>query len=156
ARPVKIVVPFAVGGIADTFARLLAQRVTEQTGQAVVVENKSGAGGTIGADAVAKSPADGYTLVMGSIGTHAVNASLVKAMPYDAQRDFTPIAFVLEADSLLVVNPEVKVASVKELAELAAREPLTFGSGGTGTTGHLAGELFNKLAKVKMTHVPYK
>jgi tripartite-type tricarboxylate transporter receptor subunit TctC len=156
SKPVKIVVPFAVGGIADTFARLIGQRVQEQTGQAVVVENKAGAGGTIGADAVAKSPPDGYTLVMGSIGTQAVNQSLMKAMPYDTLRDFAPIAFVLEADSLLVVNPEVKVANVKELVELAAREPLTFGSGGTGTTGHLAGELFNKLARVKMTHIPYK
>jgi hypothetical protein len=111
--------PFAVGGIADTFARLIGQRVQEQTGQAVVVENKAGAGGTIGADAVAKSPPDGYTLVMGSIGSHAVNQSLMKAMPYDTLRDFAPIAFVLEADSLLVVNPEVKVANVKELVELA-------------------------------------
>ena len=156
SKPVKIVVPFAVGGIADTFARVIGQKASEDWGQPVVVENRAGAGGNIGADLVAKSPPDGYTLVMGNIGTHAVNMSLVKAMPYDTLRDFTPVSFVLEADGILVVNPDVKAASVKELAELAAREPLTFGSGGLGTTSHLAGELFNKLARVKMTHVPYK
>jgi tripartite-type tricarboxylate transporter receptor subunit TctC len=105
AKPIKIVVPFAVGGIADTFARVIAQKVQESWGQPVVVENKAGAGGNIGADLVAKSPPDGYTLVMGSIGTHAVNPHLVQNMPYDAQKDFVPIAHVLEAEGLLVVNP---------------------------------------------------
>jgi tripartite-type tricarboxylate transporter receptor subunit TctC len=143
-------------GIADTFARVIGQKVSEQWGQPVVVENRTGAGGNIGADVVAKSPPDGYTLVMGNIGTHAVNKSLLKSMPYDTLKDFAPVAFVLEADGLLVVNPEVKVANVRELAELAKREPLTYGSGGLGTTSHLAGELFNKLAGVKMTHIPYK
>ena len=155
-KPVRIVVPFAVGGIADTFARVIGQKVGESWGQPVVIENKTGAGGNIGADLVAKSPPDGYTLVMGNIGTHAVNQSLLKAMPYDTIRDFAPIAFVLEADGILVVNPNVKAANVRELLELAKAQPLTFGSGGLGTTSHLAGELFNQLGRVKVTHVPYK
>jgi tripartite-type tricarboxylate transporter receptor subunit TctC len=155
-KPIKIVVPFAVGGIADTFARVIGQKLSEQWGQPVVVENRPGAGGNIGADLVAKSPPDGYTLVMGNIGTHAVNQSLLKSMPYDTLRDFAPVAFVLEADGILVVHPDVKAANVKELIALAKREPLAYGSGGLGTTSHLAGELFNKLAGVKMTHIPYK
>lgn len=156
AKPVRIVVPFAVGGIADSFARVIGQKVSEQWGQPVVIENRTGAGGNIGADVVAKSQPDGYTLVMGNIGTHAVNRSLLKSMPYDTLKDFAPVAFVLEADGLLVVNAGVKATNVRELVALARKEPLTYGSGGLGTTSHLAGELFNKLAGVKMTHIPYK
>jgi tripartite-type tricarboxylate transporter receptor subunit TctC len=155
-KRVTIVVPFAVGGIADTFARVIGQKLQDLWGQPFVVENKPGAGGNIGADLVAKAPADGHTLVMGNIGSQAINQYLVKAMPYDTLKDFAPVAFVLEADGILVVNPGVKAASVKELVELAKREPLTFGSAGIGSTSHLAGELFNKLGSVKMTHVPYK
>jgi len=155
-KRVTIVVPFAVGGIADTFARVIGQKLQDLWGQPFVIENKPGAGGNIGADLVAKAPADGYTLVMGNIGTHAINQYLVKSMPYETLRDFAPIAFVLEADGILVVNRNVKATNVKELVELAKKEPLTFGSGGLGTTSHLAGELFNKLGGVKVTHVPYK
>jgi tripartite-type tricarboxylate transporter receptor subunit TctC len=157
-KPIKIVVPFAVGGIADTFARVIAQKVTEAWGQPVVVENKAGAGGNIGADLVAKSPPDGYTLVMGSIGTHAVNPHLVKNMPYDAQKDFAPIAHVLEAEGLLVVNPSVPAKTVPELIALAKSQPgkLSYASAGVGTASHLAGELFKSMAGVDMTHVPYK
>jgi tripartite-type tricarboxylate transporter receptor subunit TctC len=155
-KPIRIVVPFAVGGIADTFGRAIGARLGETWGQPVVIENKAGAGGNIGADFVAKAAPDGYTLVMGNIGTHAVNQSLLKAMPYDTIRDFAPIAFVLEADGILVVNPNVKAANVRELLELARTQPLTFGSGGLGTTSHLAGELFNQLGHVKVTHIPYK
>jgi len=157
-KPIKIVVPFAVGGIADTFARVIAQKVTEAWGQPVVVENKAGAGGNIGADLVAKSPPDGYTLVMGSIGTHAVNPHLVKNMPYDAQKDFVPIAHVLEAEGLLVVNPSVAAKSVPELIAAAKSQPgkLSYASAGVGTASHLAGELFKIMAGVDMTHVPYK
>jgi len=158
ARPVKIVVPFAVGGIADTFARVIAQKVGDAWGQPVVVENKGGAGGNIGADLVAKSPPDGYTLVMGSIGTHAVNQHLVKAMPYDAQKDFVPIAHVLDAEGLLVVHPGLPVKTVPELIAHLKAQPgkLSYASGGIGTSGHLAGELFKSMAGVDMVHIPYK
>ena len=158
SKPIKIVVPFAVGGIADTFARAIGAKLGETWGQAVVIENKPGAGGNIGADFVAKSPPDGYTLVMGNIGTHAVNQSLFKSMPYDTLRDFVPIAHVLDAEGLLVVNPSVNAKSVPELIALARSQPgkMSYASGGLGTTSHLAGELFKSMAKVDMVHVPYK
>ena len=158
SKPIKIVVPFAVGGIADTFARVLAQKVQDAWGQPVVVENKPGAGGNIGADLVAKSPPDGYTLVMGSIGTHAVNPHLVKSMPYDAQKDFVPIAHVLDAEGLLVVNPSLPVKTVPELIAHLKAHPgqVSYASAGVGTASHLAGELFKTMASVDMTHVPYK
>jgi tripartite-type tricarboxylate transporter receptor subunit TctC len=158
SKPIRIVVPFAVGGIADTFARAIGAKLTEAWGQPVVVENKAGAGGNIGADFVAKSPPDGYTLVMGSIGTHAVNQSLFPSMPYDPFRDFAPIAHVLDAEGLLVVHPSVPAKTVPELIAYARSQPgkLTYASGGLGTTSHLAGELFKSLAKVDIIHVPYK
>src|SRR5471030_2417746 len=158
SRPIKIVVPFAVGGIADTFARAIGAKLTEAWGQPVVVENKAGAGGNIGADYVAKSQPDGYTLLMGNIGTQAVNQSLFAAMPYDAIRDFAPIAHVLDAEGLLVVHPSLPVKSVPELIAYARSQPgkLTYASAGLGTTSHLAGELFKSLAKVDIIHVPYK
>jgi tripartite-type tricarboxylate transporter receptor subunit TctC len=158
SRPIKIVVPFAVGGIADTFSRVIAQKVSDAWGQPVVVENKAGAGGNIGADLVAKSPPDGYTLLMGSIGTQAVNPHLVKNMPYDALRDFAPIAHVLEAEGLLVVNPAVPAKTIPELIALLKAQPgkLSYASAGVGTASHLAGELFKGMAGVDMTHVPYK
>jgi tripartite-type tricarboxylate transporter receptor subunit TctC len=123
-----------------------------------VVENRTGAGGTIAAETVAKSPADGYTLVMGAVGTHAVNVSLFAKLPYDPVKDFAAIALVLEAEGLLVVHPSVPAQSVPELIALARAKPgeLTFASAGMGTASHLAGELFKTLAKIEMTHVPYK
>jgi len=158
SKPIKIVVPFAVGGIADTFGRAIGAKLTETWGQPVVIENKPGAGGNIGADFVAKSPPDGYTLVMGNIGTHAVNQSLFKSMPYDTLRDFVPIAHVLDAEGLLVVNPSVSAKTVPELIALARSQPgaMSYASGGLGTTSHLAGELFKSMAKVDIVHVPYK
>jgi tripartite-type tricarboxylate transporter receptor subunit TctC len=158
AKPVKIVVPFPAGGIADLYARLIGARVAETWGQPVVIENRTGAGGNIAADAVAKSAPDGYTLVMGSFGTHAVNVSLFSRMPYDPVRDFSPIALVLEAEGLLVVHPSVPVNSVPDLITHARSNPgkLTFASAGMGTASHLAGELFKSMARVEMTHVPYK
>jgi len=157
-KTIKIIVPFAVGGIADTFGRVVAQKLTDSWGQPVVVENKTGAGGNIGADLVAKSPADGYTLVVGNIGSHAVNPFLMKNMPYDPLRDFTPIAHLLDAEGLLVVHPDVPVKSVPELIAYAKANPgkLAYASGGMGTTSHLAGELFKSIAKVDIMHVPYK
>ena len=157
-RTIRIVVPFAVGGIADTFSRVIGQKLTDSWGQPVVVENKTGAGGNIGADLVAKSPPDGYTLVMGNIGTHAVNPYVIKNMPFDPMKDFVPIAHVLDAEGLLVVNPSVNAKTVAEIISLARSEPgrLSYASGGMGTTSHLAGELFKSMAKVDVVHVPYK
>jgi tripartite-type tricarboxylate transporter receptor subunit TctC len=158
AKPIKIVVPFAVGGIADTFARAIGAKLGDTWGQPVVIENKAGAGGNIGADFVAKSPPDGYTFVMGNIGTHAVNQSLFRNMPYDTLRDFVPIAHVLDAEGLLVVHPSVSSKSVPELIALAKSQPgrMTYASGGLGTTSHLAAELFKSVANVDIVHVPYK
>jgi len=158
SKPIKIIVPFPAGGIADLYARLIGTRVAEAWGQSVVVENRTGAGGNIGADAVAKSPPDGYTLAMGSLGTHAVNVSLFAKMPYDPVRDFAPIAHVLEAEGLLVVHPSVPAQTVPELIGLLRAKPgaMTYASAGMGTASHLAGELFKVLAKVEMVHVPYK
>ena len=158
AKPVRIVVPFPAGGIADLYARLIAGRVGESWKQPVVIENRTGAGGNIGADAVAKSAPDGYNLVMGSFGTHAVNVSLFSKMPYDPVKDFAPIALVLEAEGLLVLHPSVPAQSVPELIAHARQQPgrLSFASAGMGTASHLAGELFKSMARVEMTHVPYK
>ena len=158
AKPIKIVVPFPAGGIADLYGRLLGARLSEPWGQPIVIENRTGAGGNIGADAVAKSAPDGYTLVMGSFGTHAVNVSLFSSMPYDPVRDFAPIVLVLEAEGLLVVHPSVPAQSLLDLIAYARAHPgrVTFASAGMGTASHLAGELFKTMARVEMTHVPYK
>ena len=157
-RQIKIISPFATGGIADGFSRIIAQGLSESLGQPVIVENKTGSGGNIGADFVAKSPADGYTLIMGSIGTHAVNPYLVKNMPYDPLKDFVPVVFVLDAEGLLAVNPSLPVKNVPELIAYLKANPgkVSYGAGGIGTASHLAGELFVMTAKVDMTHIPYK
>jgi len=158
ARPIRIVVPFPAGGIADLFSRHIGQKFNDAWGQPVVVDNRPGAGGNIGAEVVAKSPADGYTLVMGSIGTHSVNVSLFSKLPYDPLRDFAPVALVMEAEGLLVLHPSVPAKSVKELIALARARPgqVAYASAGHGTASHLAGELFKSMAKVDMVHVPYK
>jgi len=158
SKTIKIIVPFAVGGIADTFGRVIAQKLTETWGQPVVVENKGGAGGNIGADLVAKSPPDGYMLVIGNIGTHAVNPFLMKNVPFDPLKDFVPIAHVLDAEGLLVVNPALPVKNVAELIAYGKANPgkLSYASGGMGTTSHLAGELFKSMSGIDMVHVPYK
>ena len=158
SKPVRIICAFPVGGIADLYARIIAQRAAETWGQPVLVENRTGAGGTIAAEAVAKSPPDGYTLVMGAVGTHAVNVSLFAKLPYDPVRDFAGVALVLEAEGLLVVHPSVPAGNVAELIALARAKPgtLSFASAGMGTASHLAGELFKTMAKIDMTHVPYK
>jgi tripartite-type tricarboxylate transporter receptor subunit TctC len=158
SKPIRIICAFPVGGIADLYARIIAQRVAEGWGQPVVVENRAGAGGTIAAETVAKSPPDGYTLVMGAVGTHAVNVSLFTKLPYDPVKDFAAVALVLEAEGLLVVHPSVPASNVAELIGLARAKPgaLSFASAGMGTASHLAGELFKTMAKIEMTHVPYK
>lgn len=154
-KPVKIVVTFPPGGAPDTLARVLAEK-WGALGQPVTVDNKPGAGGNIGADFVAKSPADGHTLVIGTVGTHAINAALYDKMPYNHVKDFTPISFLASTPNLLVVNKSVPASTVKEVIELAKKQPLAFGSSGSGTSIHLSGELFNTMAGVKMQHIPYK
>ena len=157
-KPIRLIVPFSTGGLADQFARALGQKLSEALSQPVVVENRTGAGGNIGADLAAKAAPDGYTLVMGNLGTHAVNEFLFSNMPFNAQRDFQPVALVLETEALLVVNAGLPVNNVKDLLALARKEPgkLTYGSGGPGTSSHLTGELFKHLGGVDITHVPYK
>src|SRR5688572_14611034 len=154
-KPIRIVVTFPPGGAPDTIARILADKWAG-LGQTVTVDNKPGAGGNIGADIVAKAPGDGHTLVIGTVGTHAINASLYEKMPYNHIRDFTPITFLASTPNLLVVNKTVPANNVKELIELAKKQPLSFASSGSGTSIHLSGELFNTLAGVKMQHIPYK
>ena len=158
SKPVRIIVNFPAGGIADIYARIIGQKVQESWGQPVVVENRTGAGGNIGAEAVAKSAPDGYTLNMSAIGPHAINVTLFARLPFDPVKDFVPVAHVLEAEGLLVVHPSVPGGSVSELIAYARANPgkLTFASAGMGTASHLAGELFKSMAKVEMTHVPYK
>jgi tripartite-type tricarboxylate transporter receptor subunit TctC len=157
-KPVRIVVPFPPGGFSDVFARIIGADMNKSWGQQVIIDNRPGAGGNIGSDIVAKAPPDGYTLVMGTIGTHAINATLFSRLPYDPVRDFTAVAFVVEAEGLLTVHPSLPVKTSKELIALAHSRPgqLTYASAGAGTTSHLAGELFKTLAKVDITHVPYK
>lgn len=158
AKAIRMVVPFPPGGFSDVFARIIGGKMHETWGQQVIVDNRPGAGGNIGADIVAKSPSDGYSLVMGTIGTHAINATLFSRLPYDPIRDFTAVAFVVGADGLLVVHPSLPAKSTKELIALARSKPgaLTYASAGAGTTSHLAGELFKSMTKTDITHVPYK
>jgi tripartite-type tricarboxylate transporter receptor subunit TctC len=154
-KPLRIIVTFPPGGAPDTLARVLAEKWAS-LGQPITVENKPGAGGNIGADVVAKAPGDGHTLVVGTVGTHAINPSLYAKMPYDNIKDFTPISFLASTPNLLVVNNQVPANNVRELIALAKKQQLFFGSSGSGTSIHLSGELFNTLAGVKMQHVPYK
>jgi len=156
SKPIRVICAFPVGGIADLYGRIIAARVSEAWAQPIVVDNRTGAGGVIAAEAGAKAPADGYTLLIGSVGTHAVNVSLFSKLPYDAVKDFAPIALILEAEGLLVVHPSVPARNVPELVLLLKKQPLTFASAGMGSASHLAGELFKSMAKVEMTHVPYK
>ncbi len=157
-KPVKLVVPFPPGGSLDTTGRLLAQKLTEAWGQPVVVENKPGAGGNIGADLVAKSPADGYTILMGALSTHAVNPSLYAKMPYDAAKDFAPITLIAITPNVLVVNAASPVNNVREFIAYAKANPgkLSFGSGSSGSAGHLAGELFKVETGTDAVHIPFK
>jgi tripartite-type tricarboxylate transporter receptor subunit TctC len=155
-KPIRLVVTFPPGGAPDILARLFADKA--QLGQAVVIDNKPGAGGNIGADNVAKSPPDGYTLVMATVGTHSINGALYSKMPYDMVRDFTPVAHVASAPNLLVVTNELPVKSVSELIAYMKANPdkLSFGSPGIGTSVHVSGELFKSMTGTKMQHVPYK
>jgi len=156
-RPIKLLVPFAVGGGTDILAREISPKLGELLGQPMVVENKGGAGGNIGSDLVAKSPADGYTILFGS-NTLSINQALYKTLPFDPVKSFAPIGLVATAPLVLVVNPAIQVHSVQELIALAKAKPaaLNWSAPGNGTPHHLASELFNKMTGVKITHVQYK
>jgi tripartite-type tricarboxylate transporter receptor subunit TctC len=157
SRPVKIVVPFAAGGPADVYARFLAQRLQDAMGQPFVVEDRPGGGSVVGTDVVAKSPADGYTLLLMS-NTHTVNESLMPQKPFQLMRDFTPVAPINYSDLVLVVNPSVPAKSLQELIAMAKAQPgkLNYASSGPGTPYHMAGELFKAMAGLDIVHVPYK
>jgi tripartite-type tricarboxylate transporter receptor subunit TctC len=156
-RPVKIIVPFAASGPADNYARFMAQRLQDALGQPFVVDNRPGAGSIIGTDAVAKSPADGYTLLMMS-NTQTVNESLIPTKPFNLLKDFAPIAPVNYSDLVLVVNPAVQANNLQDLIKLAKANPAKFNyaSSGNGTPYHMAGELFKHMAGIQLTHIPYK
>jgi tripartite-type tricarboxylate transporter receptor subunit TctC len=155
--PVKLVVPFGAGTTTDQVARVVGEALGKQLQQPVIVDNRAGAGGSTGSDLVAKAAPDGRTLVMGTVGTHAINASLFSKLPYDPLRDFAPVAFVGYTPTLLVVSAESPIKSLKDLAQAAARPAgVTFASAGNGTSGHLAGELLAQRLGGKMIHVPYK
>jgi tripartite-type tricarboxylate transporter receptor subunit TctC len=159
ARAVQLVVPFSAGGAVDAVARLVAQKLTERLGKPVVVENRPGASGNIGAQAVARAPADGYTLLMAAITNYAINAPLQPAqVTYSLEKDLVPVGTVGNVPLVLVVNPSVPANNLQELIQLAKSKPgqLTFASSGNGSTEHLAGELFKKIAGIDMLHVPYK
>lgn len=158
ARPVRMVVPFAAGGVSDIIGRVLAVRLQDHFGQPVVVDNRGGAGGSIGSDLVARAQPDGYTILLGSNGTHAIVPYLYKRLPYDPVKDFTPIGMVAITPTVLAVNPDLPARSVKELLALARTRPgqLAFGSSGVGSTSHLAGEMLGALGGVTLNHVPYK
>jgi len=158
AKPIRWVSPFAAGGSNDIFSRALAARLTEVYGQPVIVENRVGAGGTIGAEVVARSVPDGYTVILGSSPTHAIAPSVYPTLSYDPIRDFVAISMIATVPNVLAVHPSVPAKSVKELIAVARRQPgkLNFASAGNGTTQHLAGELFKVMAGVDMVHVPYK
>ena len=157
SRPIKLVVPFGPGTTTDIVARIYAEAMGKPLGQAIVVENKSGAGGNIGSDLVAKSAADGYTIVMGTVGTHAINPGLYRKMPYDAQKDFAPIGFAGYTPTLLVVAANSPYRTLKDLQAAAAKSGgISFASAGNGTSGHLAGELLKARLGGEMVHVPYK
>ena len=157
-KPIRLVVPFPAGGPTDIVARPLAQYLGDALKQQVIVDNRGGAGGSIGAEAVAKSPPDGYTLLMATVGTHAINATLYRNLPYDPARDFTPIALVAAAPVAVVAHPSLKVGSIAELVARAKAEPgaIGFGTAGNGTPGHLTGEMFRAATGADLKHVPYK
>ncbi len=158
AKPVRVIVAFAPGGFVDFTARLIAGPLGAALGQQVIVDNRPGAGGVVGTELAARAPADGYTLVVGSAGTHAVNQSLYPKLPYNVMRDFQAIARLADAPSILAVHPSLPARSVKELVALARSRPgqLAYASAGAGTSTHLAAALFEHLARAKLVHVPYK
>ena len=157
-RPVRMLIPFTVGSAADIIARAMEPQLRERLGQALVIDNRGGAGGNIAAEMTAKAAPDGYTVMMGTIGTHAINYSLYSKLSFHPVRDFTPIAMVGESPNVLVTTTRVPATTVKEFIAFAKTKPgqLNYGSSGSGTTVHLSGELLNTMAGVKTVHVPFK
>ena len=157
-RPIKLIVGFAPGGSTDIVGRIVAQKLGERLGQTIVVENRAGAGGTIGADATAKAPPDGYTLTLGTTSTHAISAGVYSKLPYNPVTDFTPISLVAITPYLLVVNPQVQARNLNEFITLAKSQPgkMNYASAGNGTATHLAMEMLKDAAKVDLVHIPYK
>jgi tripartite-type tricarboxylate transporter receptor subunit TctC len=157
-KQIRIIVPFPAGGPTDIVARPFAQMLGDELKAIVLIDNRAGAGGVLGAEAVAKASPDGRTLLMATVGTHAINPTLYKKLPYDAVRDFTPIALVASAPVIIVVHPSQPVKDLADLVALAKRMPgrLNYGSAGAGTPGHLTGEMFKKLAGIEIQHIPYK
>jgi tripartite-type tricarboxylate transporter receptor subunit TctC len=157
ARPIRLIVPFAPGGSSDTVSRLVAQKLSAALGQQVVLENRSGAGGNIGMDAVAKAAPDGYTLLFAA-GSAAINVSLYDRLPFDPLKDLVPVSHVCNVNGILVVHPSVPARTLREFIDLARARPdaINYASAGSGTVVHLAGEMFKSMARVNLTHVPYK
>jgi tripartite-type tricarboxylate transporter receptor subunit TctC len=157
SKPIKVVVPYAPGGNMEHWRGTLG-KVSQLLGQQLVMDNRPGAGGNIGSDYAAKSPADGYTLVIGTIGTHAINASVYANMPYDPVKDFTPVVFLATMTNVAVVNPAMPIRSIREFIDYARANPakLNFGSPGNGSSAHLTGEMFKQATGIAMQHVPYK
>jgi tripartite-type tricarboxylate transporter receptor subunit TctC len=157
-RSITMIVPFAAGGSTDVVARIVAQKMSEDLGQQVIVQNVAGAGGNLGADNVARAAPDGYTILMGTVATHALNPLILKSTPYDAEKDFAPISLLVVVPNVLVVNPELPAKNVQELIALLKADPdkYSYASSGNGTPLHLSGELFKSMAGVDMQHIPYK
>jgi tripartite-type tricarboxylate transporter receptor subunit TctC len=157
-RPIRMIAPFPAGGLVDVLARAIGEELTKTLGQPIIVENKPGAGGNLGADIVAKAAPDGYTLLMTSPGIQSINQFLYKSMPFEPEKAFTPISNVADMSMLVVVHPKTKLKTLKELITFARANPgkLNFGSAGIGTTGHLGQALLTHVAKIKVTHIPYR
>ena len=155
-KPVRIVVPQTPGGASDALARIVGQKLSEKWGQPVVIDNRAGAGGNIGMDAVAKAPGDGYTLLMSYVGSHAINVSIYKKLPFDPEADFSPVATLANVPFVAAVTGSLPVNNIRELAAYAAKNPISFGSAGNGSVNHLLGEMFSVATQAKMQHVPYK
>jgi tripartite-type tricarboxylate transporter receptor subunit TctC len=155
-KPVRIIVPQTPGGASDALARIVGQKLSEKWGQPVVVENRAGAGGNIGMDAVAKAPGDGHTLLMSYVGSHAINPSIYSKLPFDPEADFIAVATLANVPFVAAINASVPVTNMKGLVAYAAQKPVSFGSAGNGSVNHLLGEMFNTASGAKMQHVPYK
>ncbi|SNR57757.1 tripartite tricarboxylate transporter substrate binding protein [Paracoccus sediminis] len=155
-RQITLVIPFAAGGSTDVVGRIVAERMGRELGQQIVVQNVGGAGGSLGAQQVAQADADGYTILMGTVATHALNPLILTQKPYDPVADFAPVSLLVLVPNVLAVNPELPVNTVQELIDLAKEQPLAYASSGNGTPLHLSGELFKSMAGVDITHIPYK
>lgn len=155
-RSLTLVIPFAAGGSTDVVGRIVADKMGAALGQQVIVQNVGGAGGSLGAAQVAKADPDGYTILMGTVATHALNPLILKQKPYDPVADFAPVSLLVVVPNVLAVNPELPVKTVQELIDLAKKEPLSYASSGNGTPLHLSGALFSSMAGIELTHIPYK